>query len=134
MKVSIVIAVKNGEKFISKAIRSCLEQSISKHDYEIIVVNDGSTDNTRYILDSFGQQIKVITLKRNMGLPYACNVGIKQANGQFVMRVDSDDYVHEDILKVGTMFLNFNLEIHAVAFDYFLVNEMDETIANHECG
>lgn len=128
MKISIVITVYNGEKFISKAIRSCIEQSISKHDYEIIVVNDGSTDNTKYILDSFGDWIRVMTLAKNKGLPYACNIGIKQAVGQYVIRVDADDYVHEDILKVGSLFLNMNLEMDAAAFDYYLVNEHDEKI------
>lgn len=128
MKVSIIIAVFNGEEFISKALRSCFEQSMSKQHYEIIVVNDGSTDNTKHILSSFSDLIKVITLEKNMGLPYACNVGIKSALGRYIIRVDADDYVHSDILKVGDLYLSMNQDVNGVAFDYHIVNQRDEKI------
>ena len=129
MKVSIIISVYNGEKFISRAIRSCLEQSMKKEDYEIIVINDGSTDNTGQILSSFDRDlIKVITLDKNMGLPFACNMGIKKAFGRFVVRVDADDYVHEDFLKVGYLYLSMDLDINAVAFDYHLVDEIEDKV------
>lgn len=125
MKFSIIIAVYNGEKFISRAVRSCIEQSMSSDDYEIVVVNDGSTDNTESVLDSFGEHIKVITLKENMGLPYACNMGIKKSLSRFVVRVDADDYIHQDFLNVGHLFLGYNSDFDAVAFDYYLIDERE---------
>ncbi len=128
MKVSIIISVYNGEKFVSRAIRSCVEQSMPKTGYEIVVVNDGSTDNTKRILDSFGDWIKVINLKKNMGLPYACNTGIRQSLGRNVVRVDADDYIHEDFLKVSYLYMSLDLDIDAVAFDYNLINEREEII------
>ena len=128
MKVSIVIAAHNSEKFVGRAIRSCIEQSMPKGDYEIIIVNDGSQDNTGRVLESFGEWIKVITLERNMGLPFAINVGIRDALSRFVVRVDSDDYIHEDLLKMQYLFLSLNNHMDAVSCDYFLVDDREEIL------
>ncbi len=128
MKVSIIVSVYNGEKFVSRAIRSCIEQSMPREDYEIIVVNDGSSDKTKFVLESFGDWIKVISLERNMGLPSACNIGLKSALGRYVIRVDADDYVHRDLIKVGNMFLGLNPYIDAVAFDYHIVSDLDDRV------
>lgn len=128
MKVSIIIATYNSEKYISRALRSCVEQSMDKKDYEVIVVDDGSTDNTKYILNSFGDWIKTITLDKNMGLPYASNVGIKNALSRFVIRVDSDDYIHEDLLKVEYLYLSMNNDMDAVSCDYLLVDEEENLL------
>jgi len=122
MRISIVIATYNSEKFISRTIRSCIEQSMNNKDYEIIVVDDGSTDNTRFILESFGDWIRPVYLEKNMGLPYACNFGIKKALSRFIIRVDADDYIHEDLLKIEDAYLEMN-NADAVACDYLLVDE-----------
>lgn len=129
MKVSVIICAYNSEKFISRTIRSCIEQSLSRDDFEIIVVDDGSTDNTKNVLASFGDWIRVLTLPKNMGLPYACNVGIKQALSRYVVRVDADDYIHEDFLKVGYLFLSENQNLDSVAFDYYHVDDREEKIS-----
>jgi len=128
MKVSIIISVFNGERFIGRAIRSCIGQSMSKEYYEIIVVNDGSTDNTKHILESFGDWIRVITLEKNMGLPYACNIGIKKALSRYVIRVDADDYVHQDILTVASLHLDYNNNIDCVACDYNKVDDEENSL------
>ena len=104
MKVSIIVAAYNAEKFISRAVRSCIEQSMDKKDFEILVIDDGSTDNTKFILESFGEWIRVISLDSNKGLAYASNVGIKNAHSRFVVRVDADDYIHEDLLKMEYLY------------------------------
>lgn len=129
MKVSVIVASYNCERYVSRAIRSLLDQSFPKDDYEIIVVDDGSTDHTRHILESFGDWIKIITLKENKGLPYACNEGIRKALGQYVVRVDADDYVHEDLLRVEYLYLSLNPDIDAVACDYYLVDEQERHVA-----
>lgn len=128
MKASIIIGTYNSGKYISRAIRSCLEQSMDRKDYEVIVVDDGSTDNTEQILKSFGNWIKVIKLETNMGLPCACNVGIKAALSRFVIRVDADDYVNEDLLKVEHLYLTMNNDIEAVACDYLVVDENENVL------
>lgn len=128
MKVSIIISTYNAEKYISRAIRSCMEQSMPKKDYEIIVVDDGSTDNTRYILESFGDWIRVIWLGENKGLPYASNVGIKNSLSRFVVRVDADDFIHEDLLKTEYLYLSLNNDIDAVSCDYYIVDDSENTL------
>jgi len=128
MKVSVIITTYNCERYISRAIRSCLDQSMDKKDYEIIVIDDASTDNTKYILKSFEGWIRPIVLEKNMGLPYACNVGIRNSLSRFVIRVDADDYVHEDLLRVLYLYLSLNEDIDAVACDYLLVDEKERVL------
>jgi len=124
MKISAIIAAYNCEEYIGRAIRSLIDQSFPKNDYEIIVVNDGSTDRTNHVLESFGEWIKVITLSEHKGLPYACNEGIRKALGRYVVRVDADDYAHEDLLKVEYLYP----DIDAVACDYYTVDEKERHI------
>jgi glycosyltransferase involved in cell wall biosynthesis len=128
LKASVIIATLNCERYISRAIRSCIEQSMKKDEYEIIVVDDGSTDNTHHILSSFGDWIKIIKLEKNSGLPFACNVGIKQALSRFVIRVDADDFIHEDLLKTMYLYLSMNNDMDAVSCDYLLVDEKEDII------
>lgn len=129
MKVSVIIATYNCERYIGRAIRSLIGQSFPKNDYEILVVDDGSSDHTQQVLESFGDWIRVIPLVGHQGLPSACNEGIKKALGYLVVRVDADDYVHEDFLKVEHLYLTLNPEFDAVACDYYLVDENEEHLA-----
>ncbi len=137
--ISVIIAVYNAEKYISRAIRSCLGQTLPKTEYEIIVVNDGSTDKTSEILKTFEgfyhgiTSIKRIDFKDNKGLSVACNEGIRKAIGQYIVRVDADDYVNERILEVEELFLNMNKDFNAVACDYFLVDEHENIITRMNC-
>lgn len=97
--LSIIIPVYNTEKYLAFCIESILSQPFD--DYEIIIVNDGSTDGSGEIADAFAQQyaekISVITQK-NCGLGPARNTGIAQASGSFIMLVDSDDWIEENVL------------------------------------
>lgn len=128
MKVSVIVPTYNRAKHIGRVIRSLLDQSWARENYEIIVVNDGSKDQTRAILNVFSDLIKIIDLQKNMGLPYACNAGIKQALGEFIVRVDDDDYLHEDFLKTLYNFLEMNKNFDAVCCDYLLIDEREKII------
>lgn len=91
-KVSIVMSVYNGETYLAEAIDSMLHQSFT--DFEFIIVDDGSTDNTGDILNHYQKQdsrIHLIPLEENVGLATALNQGIQQAQGQLIARMDSDD-------------------------------------------
>jgi len=129
MNTSVIIATYNCERYIGRAIRSMIDQSFPKDQYEIIVVDDGSTDHTRQILESFGDWIRVITLGEHKGLPYACNEGIRKALGRYVVRVDADDYAHEDLLRAENLYLSLNPDLDAVACDYYVVDENERHIA-----
>jgi len=79
-------------------------------------------------LDSFGSWIRVINLERQIGLPAACNVGIRNSHCRFVVRVDADDYVHEDLLRIEHLFLSMNPAYDGVACDYTVVNDREEVL------
>lgn len=101
MVLSIVIPVYNVEKYVGRCLQSCLDQGVSFNDYEIIVVNDGSKDNSLSIIQgkaSCSTNIIVIN-QENQGLSAARNTGLYSARGEYVWFVDSDDYIEENCLK-----------------------------------
>ena len=126
--VSLIITTYNYGQFIERAIRSGLDQSLSKTDFEVIVVNDASTDATEAILENYSDVVRVFNLKENMGLSWARNFGIRKARGQFVAFLDADDYLHSETLRVQNLFLNENNAFDAVAIDYYVVNERGQHI------
>ena len=99
-KVSIIVPVYNVEKYLTKCLTTLVEQTLD--DYEIIVVNDGSPDNSQEIIDDFKEKypekIKSF-IKENGGLSDARNFGIKKATGDYIGFVDSDDYVNENMFE-----------------------------------
>ena len=126
----MVVTNYNYGRFLGRCIRSLLNQSIDPDLFEIIVVDDCSTDDSREILKVFKPRIKEVLLERNLGLAGASNAGMKQAQGRYVVRVDSDDYVHPDFLRVILLgFDFFGRECEAVTVDYLSVSPEGESIA-----
>lgn len=101
MKLSIIIPVYNVEKYIKKCLLSCVTQDISLDKYEIIVVNDGSPDNSKEIIDILAKQYANIHVieQENSGLSMARNNGLKVAIGEYIWFVDSDDWIENYCLK-----------------------------------
>lgn len=97
MKISVIVPVYNVEEYISKCIDSILNQTINEQ-FEIIVVNDGSTDNSMNILNIYKDKIKIVN-KSNGGLSSARNAGLEIAKGEYIIFVDSDDWLEEDFLE-----------------------------------
>lgn len=99
-KVSVIIPVYNDESFLNKCISSIANQTME--DIEIIAVNDGSTDNSLIMLDKLSSKykgkLKVYT-KENGGAGSARNIGLENANGEFIKFVDADDYLEANILE-----------------------------------
>ena len=131
--VSLVVAVRNQEKYIGRCIRSILNQTYSRSDYEVIVVNDASTDNTKFALELFDNDIKLINNEVHKGLPGSLNVGIRSARGRFVVRIDGDDYVHTEYVNILSMHLALNPWMDAVACDYNLVSNNEYVIERRNC-
>ena len=123
MLISLIITNFNYARYLERAIRSALYQSIDKSKYEIIVVDDASTDESLNILKNYEGDIRIIRFEKNRGLSAARNEGIKKAKGQFVVFLDSDDYIHNDLLKIQSLFLVENNSINAVSVDYYYVDE-----------
>jgi glycosyltransferase involved in cell wall biosynthesis len=124
-EASVIITNHNNGKFIGRCIRSCLKQSLK--NYEIIVVDDASTDNSADIIKSF-DKINPIFLDKNVGQAEASNIGVKKAMGSLIIRVDSDDYINENTLLFMSEILLNNPDIGFVYSDYFIVNEKEEKI------
>lgn len=131
--VSLVVAVRNQEKYIGRCIRSILNQTYPRGDYEVIVVNDASTDQTRFALELFENEIRLINNETRKGLPGSLNVGIRSARGRFVVRIDGDDYVHTEYVNILSLHLALNPWMDAVACDYNLVTNNDEVIERMNC-
>jgi glycosyltransferase involved in cell wall biosynthesis len=113
-KISIIVPVYNVESFIHECIKSILEQTFI--DFELILVDDGSSDNSGSICDEYSKidkRIKVIH-KENGGQSSARNRGIDAANGEFIGFVDSDDWVHHDMYRtLYSLGMETNAEIIA---------------------
>lgn len=101
MKLSIIVPIYNVEKYLERCILSLLNQDIPKNDYEIIMVNDGSTDSSYDIAQELAKESDNIILltQENQGLSGARNTGMKLAKGDYLMFVDSDDYIEQNILS-----------------------------------
>ena len=128
MLVSVIITSYNYARYIERAIRSALNQSMPAVTFEVIVVDDCSTDESDFILENYKDEIRMVKMEKNSGLSAARNAGIKKAKGQFVVFLDADDYIQADLIKVLSVFLTENNRLDAVAVDYYLVNEFGDHI------
>jgi len=126
-EVSIIITTFNYDKYVARAIRSCIEQSFLKRDFEIIVIDDSSKDSTKYILQSYGHWIQTIEHTENKGLPHSRNEGIECAKGKYIVNLDADDYLHPDFIKICYLHMTLN-ECDAAAADYILVDDNEKPI------
>lgn len=102
MLLTIIIPVYNIEKYIHRCLNACLNQDFPLSEYEIICVNDGSTDNSLEILREYEKKysnIKIID-KENGGVSSARNTGIEVANGQYIWFVDGDDWINVGVLPL----------------------------------
>jgi glycosyltransferase involved in cell wall biosynthesis len=131
--VSIIVPVFNHEKFIGRCLRSLMAQEYPREDFEIIVIDDGSSDRTPYALELFHEEITLIRNETNLGLPASLNRGIHAAKAPFVVRVDSDDYVNRYFLRALNMFISSNCYMDAVACDYIIVDDREEFLCRKNC-
>jgi glycosyltransferase involved in cell wall biosynthesis len=116
--ISLIIPVYNVEKYLSECLDSVINQTYK--NIEIIIVNDGSPDNSQKIIDSYGlNDHRVLSIKQsNKGLNEARASGVKVAKGEFITFVDSDDIIHKDYLKI--------------LYENILTNHVDISIAGYK--
>lgn len=118
IKFSIIIPCYNIEKYISKTLESVLKQTFQ--DFEIILINDGSKDNTGKILDDYSKKDKRIKVihKGNEGVSEARNVGIRNATGEYIYFLDGDDLIENTLLeRANEVFKNDKIEIFSFGFN-----------------
>jgi glycosyltransferase involved in cell wall biosynthesis len=101
-KISVIIPTYNHSQYLKRAIDSVLNQTYE--DFEIIVVDDGSTDNTRGLIDAYGNQIKYI-YQENQGLASARNTGIQASQAKYVAFLDADDWFAKENLEIKVSYL-----------------------------
>ena len=130
MMISIIVAAYNGEKYLRRCLDSLCKQT-NKH-FELILVNDCSTDSTLDIAKSYIKKIsnyKILSLKKNSGVSAARNAGIKQATGEYVTFIDCDDWIEENAVEI--MYSSINNLSQAIFFEYCKNNEVKDLSCNH---
>lgn len=111
--VSVVIPSHNRERYIAAAVQSIIRQTFA--DWELIVVDDGSTDRTCEIVASFADpRIRIVLLQANEGIAAARNVGLEEAHGEYIAWLDSDDIAKSDRLARQVQFLRDNPDVALV--------------------
>ncbi len=137
IEISVLIAAYNQEKYIGRCLRSLFNQSIDFNKFEINLVDDGSTDRTLYGAELFcdpkESQINIIKNEKNLGLPASINKAINISKGKYVVRIDADDWVSRDFLKLLHAFHINNGYMDAVACDYNLVDNNEKVIERKNC-
>jgi glycosyltransferase, group 2 family len=121
MKFSIIIPIYNTEKYVRAALLSVLHQTYT--DYELICVDDGSTDNSAQILSTFAdkKELKIIKHECNKGLFCARKTGVQNATGDYILFLDSDDWLEQDTLKILAKELS-NSSPDYIEFSYYIVS------------
>ncbi len=137
MLLSIIIPVYNIENYIGRCLDACLNQNISIDNYEIICVNDGSTDKSLEILTNYAgknNNIKIID-KINEGVSIARNTGIASAQGEYIWFVDGDDWINADALEfINNKLTTLSTRPQQIVFNYRLTNDyINEKIDRDNC-
>lgn len=133
--VSIIVPVYNVDKYLEKCVYSLLKQSYK--DIEIILIDDGSTDNSGKICDRFSNMDErvIVVHKENGGLSDARNVALDIATGKYVTFVDSDDYIKDDYVRYLYLLIEkYDADISICEFDYMdeLGVRINHPLANHK--
>lgn len=126
--ISVVIPLFNKEKYIGRSISSVLEQSYI--NFELIIVDDGSTDNSLKIVEEFKDKRIRIIKKQNSGVSATRNIGIEQSKGEYIALLDADDYWQNDFLLEMSNLTNDYPQAALYCSNYFVVSESKVRIKN----
>lgn len=120
--VSVVMSVYNSSNYLREAIDSILNQTFL--DFEFIIINDGSTDSSLSIIQSYSdKRIRVINNDENKGLIYSLNKGIEISKGKYIARMDADDISVQERLKKQVDFLEIHSNVGVLSSDYSSFND-----------
>lgn len=134
-KVSVIIPTYNRAAYLSDAIESVLCQTLK--DFELIIVDDGSSDKTREIINAYSDQRIKYLYKENGGAASAMNFGIAKSTGSYIARLDSDDIFLPEKLEIQVNLLNLNPEYGLVYTQAYNIDEKGNMLGlylnNHTC-
>ena len=119
MKLSIIIPIYNTAKYLHRCINSCINQDVALNDFEIILINDGSTDESHSICEFYKTEYENIRYvqQENSGLSIVRNNGLDLANGEYIWFVDSDDWIKDNCLNSIFNYCNNNdLDVLRIGF------------------
>jgi glycosyltransferase involved in cell wall biosynthesis len=133
IEISVIITNYNYSNYLNRSIRSAFVQNYPVEKYEILVIDDASSDNSKEIIESFGNLITKMYLKTNVGLAKARNIGVNICNGKYILFLDADDFIHRDLIYIESLFLDQNHEFDAVAVDYYTVDNTGIEIDKISC-
>ena len=124
-EISVIMSVYNGEKYLGEAIESILNQTFT--DFEFIIVNDGSTDNSLEIIKSYDdERIKVTNNEKNIGLTKSLNKALKVARGEYIARQDADDVSMPNRFEEQMKYLEKYPEAALLGTSVYLIDEYGE--------
>ena len=125
--VTVYITNYNYGKYITRSIKSVLGQTLK--NFELIIIDDGSKDNSRKIIDKYKNNQKIITVfQKNKGLIVSNNLALRLARGKYILRLDADDWLDLHALEIMSSILEKNSKVGMVFPDYYLVNIKGEII------
>lgn len=129
-KVSVIMSVYNGETYLHEAIDSILNQTFK--DFEFVVIDDGSTDRSPDILESFDDRRMVVTHQDRRGLTKALNRAVSSAKGEYVARMDADDVSLPERLGQQVAFLDQHADVALLGCNFYEIDDSGAIVADKE--
>ena len=119
MKISIIVPVYNGEKYLKRCINSLISQTYK--NIEIIIINDGSTDETINICKSYSDRRIKLVNNTNHGVSYSRNDGIKKSTGDYITFIDADDWIESDCIENNVRILKKYNSLDVLRYNYKVI-------------
>ena len=129
-KISVLMPVYNGDQFLDKSIKSVLNQTFNNFEY--IIINDGSTDGSLKIIESYrDSRIKIINYSKNRGITFALNNGLDVAKGDYIARQDQDDISYPNRFMLQIEYLENN-DVDLIDTNFIFIDENDNYLQDYE--
>jgi glycosyltransferase involved in cell wall biosynthesis len=129
--ISVIVTNFNYGRLLRRCLRSLLNQDLERDRYEIIVVDDHSTDDSREALAPFLERgdVRAVFNEENLGVGASSRIGVDESRGKFFVRVDADDYVQPSFLYMLYNFLRLSPQHVGVSCDYFLTDNQERILS-----
>jgi 5-hydroxyisourate hydrolase-like protein (transthyretin family) len=129
--ITVYITNRNYSKYLNQSIQSVINQEYK--DIFLVIIDDASTDNSKKILKKYKENklIKIIHNKTKKGLIKCANIAIKAAKGKYILRLDADDYLRSNAIKILQKKIVNNIKVKMVFSNFFRINENNKVLYKH---